>query len=197
MMRALVLLAEGAEEMEAVIAIDVLRRAGVEVVVAATGPTCEVTASRGVRLIADVLLNEVQASDFDALVIPGGAGGASRLAADARVLELVRLFVKAGKLVAAVCAGPTVLQAAGVLTGVRFTCHPAVRDQFTGLSVCAERVVVDGNIITTNDSKLTPTRATFITSQGPATCFEWAIAIAKHLVGDKIADKVAEGLIMP
>ena len=181
MVRVLVLLAEGVEEMEAVIAIDVLRRAGVEVVAAATGVTREVIASRGVRLIADGLLQETPPAAFDALVIPGGAGGSRRLASDPRVLALVREFVKADKLVAAVCAGPTVLNAAGVLTNAQFTCHPAVRDQFSGMQVCTDRVVVDGH---------------FITSQGPGTSMEFALAIAKRLVGEKITGKVAEGLVL-
>jgi DJ-1 family protein len=182
MVKALVLLAEGVEEMEAVIAIDVLRRCGVDVVAAATGLAREVTASRGVRLVADMLLHEAPPTGCDVLVIPGGAGGARRLAGDPRVLALVRAYAAAGTPIAAVCAGPLVLAAAGVLRGVRITCHPAVRDQFPGVQVCADRVVADGN---------------FITSQGPATCFEWALAIARRLAGDEIAAKVAEGLVLP
>jgi DJ-1 family protein len=182
MERALVLLAEGVEEMEAVIAIDILRRCGVEVIAAATGLTREVTASRGVRLLADALLNEAHPGEFDALVIPGGAGGSRRLAGDPRVLELVRMYAKAGKLVAAVCAGPAVLEAAGVLQGVRFTCHPAAREQFPGMKICPDRVVVNGP---------------FITSQGPGTSMEFALAVAKWLVGEEVAAKVAEGLILP
>ncbi len=182
MVRALVLLAEGVEEMEAVIAIDVLRRAGVEVVATATGPVREVTASRGMRLLADVQLNETNPAACDVLVIPGGAGGARRLAGDPRVLDLVRLFTQAGKLVAAVCAGPVVLKAAGVLNHTRFTCHPGVRDQFPGMQTSTDRVVVDGQ---------------FITSQGPGTSMEWALAIARRLVGKDVTAKVAEGLLLP
>lgn len=183
MRKALVLLAEGVEEMEAVIAIDVLRRCGVEVVAASTGMAREITASRGVRLIADVLLHEaLPAAGFDVLVIPGGAGGARRLAGDPRVLELVRLYAQAGKLIAAVCAGPLALEAAGVLHGVRITSHPAVRDQFPGVQLCSDRVAVDGN---------------FITSQGPGTSMEWALVIARRLVGEEVAAKVAEGLVLP
>ena len=182
MVKALVLLAEGVEEMEAVIAIDVLRRCGVEVIAASTGMAREVTASRGVRLIADVLLNEAPPAGFDVLVIPGGAGGARRLAGDPRVLELVRLYAEAGKLIAAVCAGPLALEAAGVLRGVRITCHPAVRGQFPGVQLCSDRVAVDGN---------------FITSQGPGTSMEWALAIARRLVGEEVAARVAEGLVLP
>lgn len=182
MTKALVLLAEGVEEMEAVIAIDVLRRCGVEVMSASTGVTHEVTASRGVRLVADLMLHDAHAGEFSALVIPGGAGGSRRLADDPRVLELVRLYAKAGKLVAAVCAGPLVLEAAGVLKGLRITCHPGVRDQFPGVEVSNDRVVVDGN---------------FITSQGPGTSMEFALAVAKWLVGEEVAAKVAEGLLLP
>ena len=182
MKKALVLLAEGVEEMEAVIAIDVLRRCGIEVVAASTGMTREVTASRGVRLIADMLLNEASPTTFHALVIPGGAGGARRLAVDPHVLELVRLFAKAGTLIAAVCAGPLVLAAAGVLHGARITCHPAVRDQLTGEKVCSDRVVANDN---------------FITSQGPGTSMEFALAIAERLVGKVVAEKVAAGLVLP
>jgi DJ-1 family protein len=182
MLKALVLLAEGVEEMEAVIVIDVLRRAGVAVVAAATGQTREVVASRGVRLMADALLTELPAAPGAALVIPGGAGGAKCLAADPRVLELVRTYVRAGKLVAAICAGPRVLQADGVLDGVRFTCHPAARELFVGRTIATERVVVDGTIIT---------------SQGPGTSLEFALALARHLVDPATVDQVAAGLILP
>jgi len=180
MSKALVLLAEGVEEMEAVIVIDVLRRAGVEVIGAATGEGLEVTASRGVRIVADARLDELSADGFDALIIPGGANGARRLAADARVLDLARAFVRQKKWVAAVCAGPLVLDAAGVLSGIRMTCHPSVRQGFK--NACNDSVVEDGR---------------FITSQGPGTSMEFALAIARRLCGDKIADTVASGLILP
>lgn len=182
MVRVLVLLAEGVEEMEAVITIDVLRRCGIEVVAASTGTTCEVTASRGVRLIADALLDNTPATDFDGLVLPGGAGGSRRLANNPHVLELVRTYVQQGKRVAAVCAAPTVLQAAGVLNNKRFTCHPGVRDQFAGAVADSARVVTDG---------------LFITSQGPGTSMEFALAIARQWVDARTVSKVADGLLLP
>jgi 4-methyl-5(b-hydroxyethyl)-thiazole monophosphate biosynthesis len=182
MAKALVVLAEGVEEMEAVIVIDILRRAGVEVLTAATHDNREVVASRGVRLVADTLLTEVRGSPGEALVIPGGAVGSRRLAADPRVLELVRTYVRNQKLVAAICAGPLVLQAAGVLEGVRFTCHPGARDLFPGRNIAAERVVTDGAILT---------------SQGPGTSMEFALAIARHLVSPATVEEVAAGLILP
>ena len=182
MAKVLMVLADGVEEMEAVIVADVLRRAGLEVTLAATGRTCEVTASRGVRLVADMLLDAVQPSAFDALVIPGGANGVNRLKADPRVLDLIRERTAAHKLVAAVCAGPLVLQAAGVLHGVRVTSHPSVRQQLAGVAVCDDRVVEDG---------------LFITSQGPGTSMEFALAVVCRLVGAGTARTVAAGLILP
>ncbi len=182
MAKALMLLADGVEEMEAVIVADVLRRAGVEVTLASVGGTCEITASRGVRLVADTLLQAVQPERFDALVIPGGANGVNRLKADPRVLDLVRGWTAAHKPVAAVCAGPLVLQAAGVLNGTRVTSHPSVRQQLAGIAVCDERVVEDG---------------LFITSQGPGTSMEFALALACRLVGAGTARAVAAGLILP
>lgn len=182
MAKALMVLADGVEEMEAVIVADVLRRAGVDVTLAAIGTAREVTASRGVRLVADTLLDGVRPDEFDALVIPGGANGVKRLMADHRVLELARRSVAARKLVAAVCAGPLVLQAAGVLAGVRITSHPAVRSQLSGMLVCDERVVEDG---------------LFITSQGPGTSIEFALTVARRLVGAETAQQVATGLVLP
>lgn len=182
MIKALVPLADGVEEMEAVIVVDILRRAGVDAITAATGASREVTASRGVRLVADRLLADVEADACAALVLPGGAGGAKRLAADERVLGLIRSFVADGKVVAAVCAAPLALQAAGVLNGRRFTCHPAVRDHVAAGKAEDGRVVEDGALIT---------------SQGPGTSMEFALAIARRLVGAKTADAVAAGLILP
>lgn len=182
MKRALVFLAEGVEEMEAVIAVDVLRRAGIEVVTVSTGDVLEVLASRGVRLLADAMLEAVDPAAFDAVVIPGGAGGSRRLSKDPRVLQIVRAAVQTRRCVAAVCAGPLVLQAAGVMADVRMTCHPGVRDQFPADRVCDERVVEDG---------------LFITSQGPGTSMEFALAIATRLVGSETATRVWEGLLLP
>ena len=183
MSKVLMVLADGVEEMEAVIVADVLRRAGVTVTLAASGGTCEVTASRGVRLVADLRLDDLAPdAGFDALVIPGGANGVKRLVADARVLDLVRRSVAARRLVAALCAGPLVLQAAGVLGGLRVTSHPSVRGELTAATTSNDRVVEDGLVIT---------------SQGPGTSMEFALAVAARLVGVATARNVAAGLILP
>ncbi|HET8700409.1 MAG TPA: DJ-1/PfpI family protein, partial [Nitrococcus sp.] len=114
MARVLLPLAEGCEELEAVTVIDLLRRAGIDVVVAGLAEGA-VKASRGVVLTPDVALDAVLDQDFDMIVLPGGAGGAARLEADARVHRLLQRQADAGRYVAAICAAPKVLLAAGLL----------------------------------------------------------------------------------
>lgn len=185
MKSALVPLAEGVEEMEAVIIIDILRRAGWRVVATAVRAPGQkggtIKASRGVHLGADAEWSEVRGEDFDALVLPGGAGGTRALRADSRVLAEVRNFAAAGKWVAAICAGPLVLQSAGILKGVRATCHPGVRQELCDPVASDERVVVDGRIVT---------------SQGPGTAIEFALTLIRLLDGTAAADTVQDGLVL-
>lgn len=177
-MKILVPLAEGVEEMEAVIVIDTLRRAGFEVVAAGlkAGP---LTASRGVRLLPDVLLADVRALDFDAVVLPGGKGVAL-LMQDARVLDAVRALHQAGRWVCAVCAAPLVLQAAGILAGRTVTCFPGVADQLTATTRREARVVVDGHLIT---------------SQGAGTSIEFALEMVRRMGGEALAQRVGKEMV--
>jgi 4-methyl-5(b-hydroxyethyl)-thiazole monophosphate biosynthesis len=180
-MRVLVPLAEGFEEMEGVILLDVLRRARIETVAAAMGESREVPASRGVTVVADTTWSAVDPSRFDLIAIPGGMGGTRRLQQDQRLLKVLQEFHKAGKPLAAVCAGPLVLQSAGLLKGRTVTCHPGVADELTDARRLDDRVVEDGNLIT---------------SQGPGTSFAFALAIMRRLAGEAVANQVAEGLIL-
>ena len=147
MTKALVPLANGCEEMEAVIIMDTLRRAGWEVLAAGVdeGP---VEASRGVRLVPDCAWDDVDPAAFDLLVLPGGNDGTERLSRDERVLDAIRSSYHAGKIVAAICAGPLVLQAAGILEGHRVTCHPGATEFLTATERVDEKVVVDGTVVT-------------------------------------------------
>jgi 4-methyl-5(b-hydroxyethyl)-thiazole monophosphate biosynthesis len=180
MIRTLVPLASGVEEIEAVVMLDVFRRAGFRVTAAglAAGP---VIASRGVRLLPDTDWDSCNPLDHDMLVLPGGAEGAKTLAADRRVIDAIRQFVKAGKILGAICAAPLVLQAAGVLDGRRATCHPSMRSQLTAAILVNDRVVVDGRIVT---------------SQGPGTAFEFALTLVRLAASSAQADAVAAGLIL-
>jgi len=175
----LVPLADGVEEMEAVIVIDTLRRAGWNVVVA--GLNSPVEASRGVKLLPDLLWEEVEPAGFEALVLPGGADGVANLIAEPTILEAIRNLSAHGRIVAAICAAPLVLQAAGVLEGRTVTCHPGVRAELESTSVVDESVVVDGRIVT---------------SRGPGTAFEFALALIAMLDDEDAARAVAEPMLV-
>lgn len=175
MARILVLLADGTEEMEFVITVDMLRRAKHDVVTAAIGAET-VTASREVRLMADTKLASVRLDEYDALIVPGGGPGVEAMSKDPRVLEAVRQFHQRNKLVAAVCAGPRVLHNAGVLAGRKYTCYPGIEAHITNATRQDQRVVRDGNIIT---------------SQGPGTTFAFALTIIAYFDGVEKAREVA------
>ena len=179
MARIIVPLARGVEEMEAVIVIDVLRRAGWNVHAAGIGPS-PILASRGVRLIPDLAWDDLCLDDHDGIVLPGGGEGAANLAAHAGVIAALQRFHAAGKLVAAICAAPTVLHKAGVLEGRRVTSYPSFRGKLAGSHYVEESVVVDGNVIT---------------SRGPGTAFEFALAIIRHVDGAAAGEKVREPML--
>jgi protein DJ-1 len=180
--RALVILAEGAEEMEVTITVDVLRRAEIEVLLAGLDGAEPVRCSRGLRILPDAALSEVRGK-FDAIVLPGGKGGAERLAGSAAVGDLLREQVAAGRLVAAICAAPSALRAHGVFTGSRMTCHPSVNDV-----VGAHGRLVEGPVVA--DGQL-------LTSQGPGTAFLFALALVERLRGAETAAKVRGPLMLP
>lgn len=176
----LVPLAHGVEEMEAVIIVDVLRRAEWAVTTAGVDDGV-LTASRGVRLVPDKAWRDIRPSDFDILMIPGGAAGVDRLQADPGVLAAVREFAQAGKRIGAVCAGPLVLQAAGILGGRKVTCHPGAAARLTAAPRLSDRVVVDGSLVT---------------SQGPGTSFEFALAMVRLVDGAAKADAMAKAMVL-
>jgi 4-methyl-5(b-hydroxyethyl)-thiazole monophosphate biosynthesis len=178
MAAALVLLAEGFEELEAIAIIDVLRRVNVKVLIAGldTGPVKSV---HDVLVSTDGVIDDVDEASFDAIALPGGTPGAKRLREDPRVLSMVRRFHEAGKWTCAVCAAPTVLEAAGVLRGRRATSYPG--NPLPSATFSEERVVVDGNLIT---------------SRGPGTAVEFALAIAERLAGKDAADQQRSAMLV-
>jgi len=177
--RVLVPFADGTEEMEVVIIVDVLRRAGCDVVLASPGGLAA-TCSRGVVISPDADLEDQQVDNFDALVIPGGGPGTERLAASPKMLQLVRSFHAVEKVLGAICAGPLVLQAAGVLQERDFTCHPSVAADLPAR--LKQRVVVDGHLYT---------------SQGPGTAMAFTLALVAALQGPEVVKNVAAPLILP
>lgn len=183
MARVLIPLAQGCEELEAVTIIDLMRRAGIEVVVAglAEGP---VTASRGVRLMPDTVLDEVLEQNFDMIVLPGGLAGADNLDRDARVQALLKRLAAEGRFTAAICAAPKVLASAGLLDGRQATSYPGVIDKMDlpSTRVLEEAVVTDGKVIT---------------SQGPGTAMDFALDLIEKLIGKEKRDAVEGPLMRP
>jgi len=181
---ALVLIADGAEEMEAVIAINVLRRANVKVTVALVKGSAGVAlCSRGVKVVADASLDDCLATAYDAVVLPGGLEGAKTFAGDERVLKLLKEQYAAEKLVALICASPAlVLPASGLGEGRGVTCYPALKEKLgAAYKHVDQKVVLDGNLLT---------------SQGPGTAFDFALAIVKELVGEEVRGTVAAAMLL-
>ncbi len=172
MSKAVIVLAEGFEEIEAVTPIDVLRRAEVEAVVVGLKAK-KVKGSHGITLTADKKLSEVK-GEIDGLVLPGGLPGAENLAASKPLTEMIREMNEAGKIVAAICASPAyVLAPAGVLDGKHATGYPGTQDRFPESATYFEDPVVrDANVIT---------------SRGPGTALEFSLKIAQALAGTEKA----------
>lgn len=181
MARVLIPLAEGFEEMEAVIVIDILRRGGIEVVTAGLHAGA-VRAARQTVLIPDTDLDSVMDAPFDMLVLIGGMPGVSNLQEDARVQTLVERFRKNHHLTAAICAAPSILAAQGLLAGKKATGNPKFRAQVAlpGVDYCEQAVVIDGDVIT---------------SRGPGTSVDFALALVKQLAGPDKCNEVEEGLV--
>jgi 4-methyl-5(b-hydroxyethyl)-thiazole monophosphate biosynthesis len=171
--RILVLLAPGFEELEAVAVIDILRRAGLDVVSAGTisGP---IISARNVAILPDKLLDEVTEEAFDLIVLPGGLDGTENLAKDQRVIKMLQKQLGSGRAIGAICAAPTVLDRYDLAQGKTITCHPTCRDAIQKARFSEDRVVRDGLLVT---------------SQGPGTAIEFALNLVELLMGkDKMLD---------
>lgn len=176
----LVPIADGIEEIEASTIIDVLRRAGAEVTVASVGQL-QVTASRGMKLVADVLIADCTGQTYDLIALPGGMPGAEHLRDCQPLMDMLKQQKSAGRLYAAICATPAVaLTPHGLIDDKRATCYPAMQEQLP--KPASERVVVAD---------------TCITSQGPGTAMEFAVELVAQLFGQTKADEIAAPLLMP
>lgn len=177
MPNALFILADGFEEIETVTPVDVLRRAGVEVIIAALGEGIHVAGRTGITLHADTTLASVEARTFDAIILPGGPG-VKQLRADFRVRGIVERHTAAGRWVGAICAAPTVLHDAGLLQGRRYTAHFSVANELLAI-LPQERVVVDGTVIT---------------SRGAGTALDFGLQLVEKLVSPEKAAEVAASI---
>ena len=177
--KVLVLLAPGFEEIETVTPVDILRRSGARVVLAglSEGP---IEGSRGVFFLSDCTLGEVDINEYDLVILPGGLNGTINLQNDERVLRLLKSMNSRGKLIAAICAAPTVLQSAGILDNRSFTSHPSVKHKFNKVNYSEDRVMVDGNLIT---------------SRSPGTALEFALKLVEILFGQKRMETINKGVL--
>ena len=176
----LVPLAQGCEDLEAVTVVDLLRRAGIEVVTAGLDAQ-PVKASRGMMLLPDTTLDLALQQSFDMVVLPGGLPGADHLKNDARVIELLQKVAADDGYTAAICAAPRVLATAGLLDGKRATSYPGALDidAVPGIEYQEVAVVADGRVIT---------------SRGPGTAMDFALTLIETLVGKAQRDEVEQGL---
>ncbi len=180
MPRVLVPLARGCEELEAVTVIDLLRRAGIEVVTAGLDREV-VECSRGTRLVPDTDLDQALQQDYDMVVLPGGLPGADYLEQDTRIKELLVRMAGQGKYTAAICAAPKVLAAAGLLDDRSATSYPGVLESMDipGLDCRQDAIVADGRVIT---------------SRGPGTAMDFALYLVECLAGAEKCDEVEAAL---
>lgn len=183
MARVLIPLAEGCEELEAVTLIDLLRRAGIEVVSAGLREGL-VKCSRGTLLMPDTVLDAVLGDAFDMIVLPGGLPGADHLNDDPRIHKLLRDMADNGRYTAAICAAPKVLASAGLLDGRSATAYPGVLAALDlGQTQLSEQPVVkDGSVIT---------------SRGPGTAMDFALELIEVLCGADKRREVEQPLVRP
>ncbi|MBU1078919.1 MAG: DJ-1/PfpI family protein [Spirochaetes bacterium] len=177
-----VILANGCEEVEAITPVDYLRRAGLEVTVAGLGGR-EIIGGHGIAIAADAVLDDVDDQDFDCVVVPGGGGGSKAIAADETAVSMLRRHSSKGRLVAAICAAPALVlgQACGLLTGRRFTCYPGMESLVPEGRFEDSRVVDDGDLIT---------------SRAAGCAGEFAVAIARALVGAAKAKELGASVLL-
>jgi protein deglycase len=179
-MKIALLLAEGFEELEAVGLIDLFRRAGYEVTVFSVTGRKPVKGGHGIVIEADALWDRNIASRADILVLPGGGAGVNNLAAVPEVLDLIRTFHMKGKYIAAICAGPFLLEKAGVLSGARITIFPTWKDRILSAAVLDQPVVVDGKIMT---------------GQGAGAVIPFGLRVIEEISGKAEADKLAHSIV--
>ncbi|MBN2619126.1 MAG: DJ-1/PfpI family protein [Spirochaetales bacterium] len=175
-----IILANGFEEIEAVTPIDVLRRAGLEVVtLGLNGKT--IRGGHNIIIECDYEFNDYTGS-LDALVLPGGMPGAENLSNSSGVLDLINRLHKEGKYICALCASPgVVLGKTALLKNRNFTCYPGFEGRVEGGHFLEDRVVVHGNIIT---------------SRGPGTALEFSLAIVSELISSEVSNKLCNGMIV-
>lgn len=173
-------LATGFEEVEATTPADLLRRAGIDVCLVSITGELAVTGAHGLTLLADSKYSEMDFSDGDMLILPGGQPGTNNLGSYKPLLELLQTWNEDGKRLAAICAAPTVFGKIGMLEGKRATCYPGCENQLIGAITMVDEVVTDGNITT---------------SRGVGTAIAFVAEIIRLLLDEKTAEKITKSVV--
>lgn len=176
-----VMLANGFEEVEALTAVDIIRRANKEVSTVSVTPTLKVEGAHGITVMADKTIEEVSLTDADMVVLPGGMPGALNLRNCVKLCNALEKRASANLKIAAICAAPFILGELGILRGKRATCYPGFENKLDGAEVTGAMVEQDGNIIT---------------GKGPAAAMDFALTIAEVLAGKSVRDEVASGMLV-
>lgn len=175
-------LAEGFEEVEALSVVDIMRRANLPVTTVSISSTLQVKGAHNITVTADALFSDIDFSDAEWLILPGGMPGASNLAAHDELGNLLKAQNAKDGNIAAICASPAVVLAPlGILDGKRAICYPGFEKSMALSKIGTKPVESDGNIITAN---------------GPATATMFALAIVAHTLGEDAARNIAEGLLL-
>ncbi len=178
-----IFLADGFEEIEGLTSVDAMRRAGYEVTTISIMNDLAINGSHGIRLFADLMFDEADYDSFDCIVLPGGGVGTQNLKKHEGVKEIVKKFAQSGKLIGAICAAPTVLSDAGILSGKKATCYPGCEVDFADdITYTGAQVEQDGNIITGN---------------GMAAALPFALALIVKLSGEEDVSVVKKGIVYP
>lgn len=175
-----VFLADGFEEIEGLTVVDLLRRAQLDVTTVSIKEERQVMGSHRIPVIADAVFSEMDCSDGDLLVLPGGAVGTENLGKFQPLLELVKSFVSQNKKVAAICAAPTIFAKLGLLEGRRATCYPSMMEELAGAEKTTESVAVDGCITT---------------SRGLGTAIDFSLELIAQLISPEKAKEIAESIV--
>ena len=180
MAKILIPIATGFEEIEAVNLIDVLRRAGITVIVASVKQNLQVQGANGIIIVCDRTMTGIKSEDIDMILLPGGWGGTDILAEDSYVQELLKDMNKKNKTIGAICAAPFALNSAGVLSK-NFTCYPSVEEKIRLEGYSSNKAVVQEDNI--------------ITSRGPGTAICLALYLVKKFAGDEMYEGLKAGLL--
>lgn len=173
-------LANGTEEIEALATVDIIRRAGLPIQTVSTTGIALVTGAHGIQIVADTIIEDIDLATATMLILPGGMPGATNFASHERLNQYLLQHAADGKPIAAICASPLVLGRLGLLQGHRATCYPGFESELKGATCTQQPVETDGQ---------------FITGNGPAAAFDFALTIVRTLTNEATATNVAKGML--